>query len=68
MKAFIISFLIGLCCVCILGKENKHIYVYPTPQNISKIQYRDATDNCFSFLANEVPCPSSGISTIPFQN
>jgi hypothetical protein len=51
-----------------IGSENKKIIVYPTPQNISKIQYKDVAENCFSFVSNEVPCPENGIfSTIPIQ-
>ena len=51
-----------------MGTENKKIIVYPTPQNISKIQYKDAAENCFSFASKEVPCPEDGLfSTIPVQ-
>jgi hypothetical protein len=68
LKVFIISFLIGLLFVYMIGSENKKIIVYPTPQNISKIQYKDAAENCFSFVSKEVPCPENGLfSTIPIQ-
>jgi len=68
IKVFIISFLIGLFFVYMMGTENKKIIVYPTPQNISKIQYKDAAENCFSFASKEVPCPEDGLfSTIPVQ-
>jgi hypothetical protein len=45
------------------------IYVYPTPENIGKIQYKDNADNCFNFKQREVPCPKneSDISIIPIQ-
>jgi hypothetical protein len=68
LKVFIISFLIGLLFVYMIGSENKKIIVYPTPQNISKIQYKDAAENCFSFVSKEVSCPENGLfSTIPIQ-
>lgn len=68
LKVFIISFLIGLFFVYMIGSENKKIIVYPTPQNIAKIQYKDVAENCFSFVSKEVPCPENGLfSTIPIQ-
>jgi hypothetical protein len=51
-----------------IGTENKKIIVYPTPQNISKIQYKDVAENCFSYVSKEVPCPEKGLfTTIPVQ-
>ena len=39
-------------------EEGTHvIYVYPTPDNQNKILYKDKTDNCFKFNAEEVECP-----------
>jgi len=68
LKMFIASFVIGLFFVYMIGSENKKIIVYPTPQNITKIQYKDVAENCFSFVSKEVPCPENGnFSTIPFQ-
>jgi hypothetical protein len=68
LKVFIISFLIGLFFVYMMGTENKKVIVYPTPQNISKIQYKDVADNCFSYVSKEVPCPENGLfTTIPVQ-
>ena len=68
LKVFIISFLIGLFFVYMMGTENKKVIVYPTPQNISRIQYKDVADNCFSYVSKEVPCPENGLfSTIPVQ-
>jgi hypothetical protein len=68
LKVFIISFLIGLFFVYMIGTENKKIIVYPTPQNISKIQYKDVAENCFSYVSKEVPCPENGLfTTIPVQ-
>ena len=68
LKVFIISFLIGLFFVYMMGTENKKVIVYPTPQNISKIQYKDVADNCFSYVSKEVSCPEKGLfTTIPVQ-
>jgi hypothetical protein len=65
-----ISFAIGLFFVYIYGPEMKTIYVYPTPENVNKVIFKDATDSCFSFEAQEVDCPKDDylINQIPVQN
>jgi len=67
---FMISFAIGLFFVYIYGPEMKTIYVYPTPENVNKVIFKDATDSCFSFEAQEVDCPKDDylINQIPVQN
>ena len=67
---FLISFAIGLFFVYILGPEMKTIYVYPTPENVDKILFRDKADNCFTFEEQVVECPkdASLISSIPIQS
>jgi hypothetical protein len=66
---FIISFAIGLFFVYIYGPEMKTIYIYPSPENIDKVIFKDKADSCFSFQANEVECPKddSILSKIPLQ-
>lgn len=67
---FFASLAIGLFFVYILGPSRKTIYVYPSPENIDKILFKDKADNCFSFDQVEVDCPTdvSKISEIPIQN
>ena len=67
---FLISFAIGLFFVYILGPEIKTIYIYPTPENVDKILFRDKAENCFQFEQQIVDCPKdeSLISKIPIQN
>lgn len=67
---FIISLVLGILAVFITVPDKKIIYVYPTPENIALLQYRDKADNCFSYKETEVDCPSNvkDISKIPSQN
>ena len=50
--------------------DTRKIYVYPTPENIDVLQYKDKTDTCFQFKQNEVDCPKndSEITKIPVQS
>jgi hypothetical protein len=68
IKVFVISFIVGLIFVYFFGSETKQIYVYPTPQNIGKIQYKDSANNCFHYESTQVKCPSADeITSIPAQ-
>ena len=66
---FIISLAVGLFFVYITNPDPKVIVVYPTPNNIDKIQYVDKADNCFSYEKQKVTCPKdkSQIKEVPVQ-
>lgn len=55
-KYFIFSLALGLLYIYIVEPPMKSIYVFPTPDNVDKIQYVDHTDTCFDFQAHEVAC------------
>ena len=70
LPVFLVSFAIGIFFTYILGPEMKTIYIYPSPENVDKILFKDKADNCFSFNQEEVKCPTdeSLISSIPIQS
>jgi hypothetical protein len=69
LPIFLISLAIGLFFVYILGPDLKTVYVYPSPENVEKILFKDNANNCFKFRAIETQCPTneSEISKIPLQ-
>jgi len=69
LPVFLVSFSIGLFFVYILGPETKTIFIYPTPENVNKVLFKDKANNCFSFEQEFVDCPKSDflISKIPMQ-
>jgi hypothetical protein len=66
---FLASFLLGLLVIYIYVPDKRKIYVYPTPETVDILQYRDKTGQCFSFQQKEVSCPNdeSLIESIPIQ-
>jgi len=67
---FLFSLAVGIFLVYITAPPLKVIYVYPTPDNIDKIQYKDYADSCFTFTPHTVDCPKNkkDITTIPVQH
>jgi hypothetical protein len=47
----------------------KTIYIYPSPENLDKILFKDKADNCFLFKEEVVECPKdkTTIFGIPIQ-
>ena len=66
---FLISFSIGLFFIYILGPEMKTIYIYPSPENVDKVLFKDKADNCFLFEEEVIECPKdkTTIFGIPIQ-
>ena len=58
LPVFLISFAVGIFFVYILGPELRTIFIYPSPENVDKVLFKDNADNCFTFNPIEVDCPS----------
>ena len=69
IPVFLISLFIGLFFIYVLGPKMKKVLIYPSPENVDKVLFKDNADNCFYFKQVEVKCPSdeSKISNIPIQ-
>jgi hypothetical protein len=69
IPVFLVSFAIGLFFIYILGPEIKTVFIYPSPENVGKILFKDKADNCFAFQEEIIDCPKneSLISKIPMQ-
>lgn len=68
LRVFLLSFVAGLLILYYVMPQEEMIYVYPTPENVDLIQYKDRADNCYAVRKEEVICPSeSEISHIPVQ-
>lgn len=70
LNVFIISLALGLFAVYVTMPDTRKIYVYPTPENVDILQYKDKTDTCFKYKQTEVECPTndSEIAKIPIQS
>ena len=69
IPVFLVSFAVGLFFIYVLGPEMKTIFIYPSPENVDKVLFKDKADNCFSFQEEIIECPKneSLISKIPIQ-
>jgi|LauGreDrversion4_2_1035121.scaffolds.fasta_scaffold3980138_1 hypothetical protein len=66
---FMISFGVGLVFVYLLGPEYKTILAYPTPENYTKMQYKDAFQQCFQYEPVATQCPFNpfSVKVMPVQ-
>lgn len=70
VPVLILSLAFGLFAVYMTSDDMRKIYVYPTPENVELIQYRDKTGTCFNYKQTKVNCPKNegDISKVPAQS
>lgn len=70
IPVFVISLILGMIAVYYTVPDTRTVYVYPTPENVNMLQYKDKTDSCFAFQQKEVTCPKNTdeIAKIPVQS
>lgn len=61
---FIIALALGLFFVYITRPKEKIVYVYPTPQNVDKLLFKDLADTCYHFNSEEVNCENASGSIL----
>lgn len=69
LPVFLISFAIGILIVYLTSPPPREIMVYPTPENVGDLLYKDKAGQCYHFNYNEVKCPSdkSKMVSVPPQ-
>lgn len=69
ISTFLISLSIGLLMVYMWGADMNEVYVFPTPENMMRVQYKDKSNNCYVYEGKETKCPSdkTKISEYPIQ-
>ena len=66
LPIFLVSFAVGLFFVYIHGSDLKPIYIYPTPENMRNVLFKDNAGNCFTYKSMEVDC-TENVKEIPVQ-
>ncbi len=59
IRAFLISFAVGLLYIYLSDDYKKVVVVYPTPLNVDKNTYVDKANNCFKYKLEEDTCSSN---------
>ena len=70
VKVFIASLCLGLLFAYLSSPPPTIIHVYPTPDNVDQLEYKDKANNCFKFDVSEVTCPADKklIKKIRYKN
>jgi hypothetical protein len=66
-KFFLLSLAVGLFFVYIVDTPKKVIYITPNIDNVDKVLYKDNSDKCYKYEANEVTCPSNSKKIEPLE-
>jgi hypothetical protein len=68
IPVFLISLAIGFLYIYMF-EDKRVIYVYPKPDNVDTIQYKDASNTCFNVKQEKIECSNdmAGLFSIPVQ-
>ena len=70
IPVFIAALVIGIIVMYVTMPDTRKIFVYPSPENIDLLQYRDKSNGCFAMKQTQVACPKNekDIAKIPVQS
>jgi hypothetical protein len=70
VPVFIAALVIGITVMYVTMPDTRKIFVYPSPENIDLLQYRDKSNGCFAMKQTQVACPKNekDIAKIPIQS
>jgi hypothetical protein len=60
IPVFLVSLAVGLIGVYLSDPFKRKVYLYPSPDNVDILQYKDKTGACFVYEQRQVKCPSGG--------
>jgi hypothetical protein len=58
IPVFFLSLAIGLIGVYMSDPFKRKVYLYPSPDNVDILQYKDKTGACFVYEQTPVECPA----------
>ena len=70
LPLFLLGLVVGLLGVYLNDNEAKPVFVYPSPENYSRLQFQDVSGQCFEIQPTPMPkCPLNPFSvrTVPLQ-
>jgi hypothetical protein len=59
LPALILGILVGMAALW-LRPDDRVVTIYPSPENVDKMQYKDAAGTCFTYTQSPAKCPVGG--------
>jgi len=56
VPVFLVSFVVGLLFIYIWGEDLHPVYIYPSPENVGEILYKDNAGSCYTYKAKDAEC------------